>query len=364
MAGGVSGALDMAGIIDQPPHGGDLQAASARYDRPMTQWLDLSTGINPNAYPVPPIAPAAWHNLPYVNSALVAAARAAYAVPDTFAITPTPGSQPVIMALPRLLPKYSVLLPQWGYADHGAAWQAADAHCLRYTSCSAAAQIAAIDAALADNPRQHVVLIQPNNPTGVLLPPAQLRHWAAQLVEGARMIIDETFIDATPAQSVCPEHLHPAMIVLRSVGKFYGLAGLRLGFVLTEPGGGQLVQAELGPWSVSGPAQVVGQQALTDVGWQTQMRLELAQSQHDHAHWLLPLESFTERVTQHLPLFSTCWLLKENARRLVHLAGQQGILVRCLPGDDRLDMLRLGRLQRSDIAGLQRLQHWLQLIAQ
>jgi len=366
VVGGVYLAVGVALMADpiKIEHGGNLQAASARYGIAVQDWLDLSTGINPNGYPVPPIPPAAWHDLPYMADALVQTARAAYAVPATFTLTPTAGSQPVIMALPRLLPDYPVLLPQWGYADHRHAWQASGRRCQFYPSLSAAEQTATIEAALADNPQQHLVLIQPNNPTGVLLPAEQLRRWAAQLGHGARLIVDETFIDATPEQSVCPTQLHPAMIVLRSVGKFFGLAGMRLGCVLAESNWSQLLQAELGPWSVSGPAQVVGQQALADVAWQTHMRAELKQSQQLHAQWLAPLASLAQRPSQHLPLFSTFWLPATVAQRFCDVAGQQGLLLRSLPSAAGLEMVRIGRLRLTDSAGQQRLQQLVQRFMQ
>lgn len=366
MAGGVCGTLGVALMADgfSIEHGGNLQAASTHYGIAVQDWLDLSTGINPNGYPVPPIPPAIWHDLPYVADTLVQTARAAYAVPKAFTVTPTAGSQPVIMALPRLLPVYPVLLPQWGYADHRLAWQASASTCHYYPSASAAEQIAAIDAALASHPQQHLVLIQPNNPTGVLLSAAQLHRWADQLGHGARLIVDETFIDATPEQSVCPTELHPAMIVLRSVGKFFGLAGMRLGCVLAESNWSQHLQAELGPWSVSGPAQWVGQQALADVAWQNQMRAELKQSQQLHAQWLAPLASLAQRPSQHLPLFSTFWLPATVAQRFCDVAGQQGLLLRSLPGEAGLEMVRIGRLRVTDSAGQQRLQELVQRFMQ
>ena len=358
MAGGFFDDLGVVVMVKRLTvfHGGDLAAASAHYGVTLEAWLDLSTGINPNGYPVPPMAPSVWHDLPYVREPLLQAARTAYAVPEAFTLTPTSGSQPVIMALPRLLPDYPVLLPQWGYADHRLAWQATGRHCEFYPSASTTEQIAAIDAALARNPQQHLVIIQPNNPTGVLLPAEQLQRWAAQLTGGARLIIDETFIDATPELSVCPVHLHPAMIVLRSVGKFFGLAGVRLGFVLAEPSWSERLQAEQGPWAVSGPAQVVGELALSDSVWQANMRAELARSQQHHAQWLQPLSAFTPRPMQHLPLFSTLWLSTAEAHRLCDLAGAQGILLRALAAEAGLEMVRIGRLRLTDTAGQHRLQ--------
>lgn len=347
----------MADMNNAPPHGGDLAAASARYGHPHGGWLDLSTGINPDAYPIAELPVAAWHDLPYVQPELLATARLAYAMPAASSIVATPGSQPIISSLPKWLPKLPVLLPSLGYADHRLAWQASGGLMQFYPSTQAAAHIAAIDAALAHNSAQHLVVIQPNNPTGLLLPAAQLYQWAQQLSGGGHLIIDETFIDATPAQSVLPEHWHPAMLVLRSVGKFYGLAGLRLGFVIAELNLVERISAELGPWAVSGPAQWVGRQALADIGWQRQMRATLARSQQLHAQWLEPLEAASaEASVQHLPLFSTLSLPRLAAQRWTQWAGERGILVRYGLGEAGLDWVRVGRVSLFDQAGQQRLQ--------
>lgn len=347
----------MVDLNDAPPHGGDLAAASARYGQPHQGWLDLSTGINPEVYPIAELPLSVWHDLPYVRPELLNTARQAYAAPETSTLVATPGSQPVIAALPRWLPELPVLLPALGYADHRLAWQASLAPTQLYPSSQADAQVAAINAALERNSAQHLVLIQPNNPTGVLLPATQLQLWAQQLTAGARLIIDETFIDATPNLSVVPEHWHPAMVVLRSVGKFYGLAGLRLGFVIAESTLAERIMAELGPWSVSGPAQWVGQHALADRGWQQQMCVTLAQGQQLHAQWLAPLVgAISGASVQHLPLFSTLSLPNAVAKQWTHWAAEQGILVRYGVGEAGTDWVRMGRLAGSDLAGQVRLQ--------
>ena len=251
-------------------HGGNLQEAAQRYGRPLTQWLDLSTGINPQPYPAPVLDQLVWHRLPETSSELVAAACAYYGAPDMLAVA---GTQAAIQALPQWRRQQDagkparVVVAAPAYAEHAHRWR------------QAGHQVQEIDYPhLADalDSCDVMVVCNPNNPTGASVTPEVLLHWARRLAErGGWLVVDEAFGDTLPLQSVAAHADMAGLIVLRSVGKFFGLAGLRLGFVAAD---GVLLAGLrdwLGPWAVSGPAQEIGLAALRDKAWQHATRERL-----------------------------------------------------------------------------------------
>ena len=236
-------------------HGGDLATARALFPEAPQPWVDLSTGINPIPYPLPALPLSLWTRLPGADDemALIAAARRAYRVPASAEIVAAPGTQILIELLPRLAPTGPVAILGPTYAEHGHAWRKAG---------YAVREIAAPTGEAAT-----IVAVNPNNPDGRVLPQAELRSIAARCVarEGL-LIVDEAFADFTPEASIVPE-LPDGTIVLRSFGKTYGLAGLRLGFAIGAPESMARLKAALGPWSVAGPALHVGALALSDSDW-------------------------------------------------------------------------------------------------
>ncbi len=247
-------------------HGGKLREAARLYGR--DDWIDLSTGINPHGYPAPALPADAWQRLPEPDPELVAAACAYYGAPD---LLPVAGTQAAIQALPRLRPPCRVTVSAPSYAEHAHAWGKAG-HTLRL------AAYAELDAAVDGS--EVVVVVNPNNPTGETIAPARLLDWAARLgARGGWLVVDEAFGDTDPALSVAAHAGQPGLVVLRSVGKFFGLAGLRLGFVGADAAPLRALADLLGPWAVSGPAQTVALQALRDLDWQrsTSERLHAAE---------------------------------------------------------------------------------------
>ncbi|MEN9986473.1 MAG: hypothetical protein RI925_1975 [Pseudomonadota bacterium] len=251
----------------RPPHGGNLHTAIARFGGTPDDWLDLSAALNPQPYPTPTLDPTLWQHLPPPCPALLDAARAYYHAPHLLAVA---GSQAAIHTLPRLRRPGRVALVSPSYAEHRWGWQAAG-HQLSACSPDAHALLAAA--------AQHDVLVvcQPNNPTGHSYPPELLIHCARQLAaHGGWLVVDEAFIDPTPELSVAADGTHwPGLVVLRSVGKFFGLAGLRLGFVLGHPQLLAALDCALGPWTVSAAAQQIGRLALADPHWPAQARQHL-----------------------------------------------------------------------------------------
>ncbi len=248
-------------------HGGDLLAATRRFGLPPGGWLDLSTGINPDPWPAPALPPAALARLPLEDGHLEAAAAAYY---GSDALLPVPGSQAAIQLLPRLRPPGEVAILGPTYAEHAHRWRAAG-H--RVTETDAAGVEAGLDR------WSVVVVVNPDNPSGRLLAPKRLMAWRAALAErGGWLVVDEAFADLAPDHSLAPQAGAPGLVVLRSLGKFFGLAGLRLGFVLAERAVLDPLAEAIGPWAVSGPARWWGALALLDREWQGRTRARLAEA--------------------------------------------------------------------------------------
>jgi len=243
-------------------HGGRLRSAAQHYGIPLGDWMDLSTGINPQAYPVPALAPEVWLRLPEDDDGLEAAAAAYYGCAE---LLPVAGSQAAIQTLPACFPPGRVVTLAPTYAEHPYAWRG---HALQ------ALPAERIDAAVRD--ADTLLLVQPNNPDGQRFSRRQLLAWQEGLASrGGRLIVDEAFIDAEPDDSLVPLAGSPGLVVLRSVGKFFGLAGARVGFVFAEAALRAQLAERLGPWAVSGPARAVTAAALADRAWQHAARERL-----------------------------------------------------------------------------------------
>ncbi|MCW2246753.1 cobalamin biosynthetic protein CobC [Azospirillum fermentarium] len=247
------------GTKDEPIlHGGDLDAARAAFPGAHEPWLDLSTGINPRPYPLPPLATDAWTRLPGrgEEEGLRRAAAGFYGAPSPDHVAAAPGSQALIQLLPRLRPPGTVAVLGPTYAEHAQAWAQAG-HRVR--------TVAGLDE-LAD--ADVAVVVNPNNPDGRILPPDTLSALAARRhAAGGWLVVDEAFAEVTPQASIAPRAGMPGLVVIRSFGKFFGLAGVRLGFVLAAPALAGTVSAAVGPWAVAGPALAIGTAALNDAAW-------------------------------------------------------------------------------------------------
>lgn len=254
--------------LERPCHGGRLNAAAEQWGRPVEQWLDLSTGINPVGWPVPGIPLSIWRRLPEQNDGLGTVIREWTGAPDTAGCLATSGSQPVIQALPCLRRPCRVAVPTPGYEEHGY-WWARRGH-----------EVVGLSAEAIDERLQEldvVVWIQPNNPTGQVLPHETLLKWHQSLTaRGGWLVVDEAFFIPGKGGSLAGFCDRPGLIVLRSLGKFFGLAGVRAGTVLAEPVLCEQLDACLGPWAVSGPARYLMSTALKDTAWQSEAAVKLA----------------------------------------------------------------------------------------
>ena len=253
-----------------PRHGGDLGFARAHYGEPAGGWLDLSTGVNPWPYPAQPIVAADLARLPDRDALadLIGAARYAYRLPDDTAVVATPGSELAIRLLPSVVaPAGITAIVSPTYVSHAEAWRTAGRPII------AAATVEAVPA-----DTSAVVVGNPNNPDGRVHDPHALVTMAHRLGErgGGLLIVDEAFVDLTPEASLGPYLSGLPAVVLRSFGKFYGLPGLRLGFVAGHPALVARLAALLGDWPVSSAAIAIGRAALADTAWQDETRRRLA----------------------------------------------------------------------------------------
>lgn len=234
-------------------------------------WTDLSTGIAPWAYPMAHSAEAAERLPDPADLAALEAAAAAFFGVEPRRVVAVPGSDLALRLLGHILavdqPASRAAVVRPGYSGHESMW-GADA----VTRCSADALVAMAQT------HDVLVLARPNNPDAAITDRTQL-HVAASLLaaRGGHLIVDEAFADASGHDSLAGCDW-PGLIVLRSFGKFFGLAGLRLGFVIAPPAIGDRLRALIGDWPISGPALATGLAAYRDAAWHRAQRARLAQA--------------------------------------------------------------------------------------
>lgn len=233
-------------------HGGGLDAAMAQHGGARGDWLDLSTGINPVPYPLGDLPDHAWASLPDKSAfaALETAARRFWSVPDGADILASPGASAAIARIPSLAPVARAVIPTPTYNEHAAAFRAQGWDVVE------------------DGEGAACVIVHPNNPDG--------REWQTPVCDGTLTVIDESFCDVSPEISHMNCATNPGTLILKSFGKFWGLAGLRLGFVIGDPVLIAKLREAIGPWQVSGPALAIGARALADQAWATETRARLA----------------------------------------------------------------------------------------
>ena len=286
--------------------------AAEKYGITLEDWLDLSTGINPNGWPVPCIPAECWHRLPEDNDDLLNAAQAYY---KNMSVLPVAGSQAAIQTLPQVRAACCVGVMHPAYAEHAASWQKNGHNVRIIEENSINRQLHQLDV---------VILINPNNPTGKLWAPETLLAWHAQLRKrDGWLIVDEAFIDSTPELSLSALPTRPGLIVLRSIGKFFGLAGIRCGAVLAEAELLEALKEKLGPWTIGHPSRYVAIGALQDRIWQQDTAIALKQ-QRQQLNELLNASGWPPQGG--CDLFQ--WIKTKSAPALHELLAHQGILTR------------------------------------
>lgn len=293
-------------------HGGRLLEAAQQYHIPLSDWLDLSTGINPNGYPIPAIPDSIWQRLPEEQDKLIAAAQQYYQCQSILAVA---GSQAAIQSLPLLKPRGTACIVTPSYAEHAYAWKKAGHHTREIAISDIDKQIDQIDS---------LILINPNNPTADIFTAKQCLGWLERLNQRQGwLIIDEAFIDCRPELSLSKLSPLKGLIILRSIGKFFGLAGLRAGFVLAETDVLNSLNELLGPWALSNPSRFVCIHALQNLTWQNQTRLHL-QQQSQRLNRLLT--QYQLKPTGSTQLFQ--WVQTEHADYIHQRLAKQAVFTR------------------------------------
>ncbi|MGX9865500.1 threonine-phosphate decarboxylase CobD [Pseudomonas moraviensis] len=293
-------------------HGGRLRKAALDYGIAEADWLDLSSGLAPWPFAIPEIPLRAWARLPETDDGLEQAACDYYGAAQ---VLPVAGSQMAIQLLPRLrrAGKVGVLSPC--YAEHAEAWRRSGYIVREVLEQEVEFFLDSLDV---------LVVVNPNNPTGLSLTPARLLDWHARLAQrGGWLVVDEAFMDNTPQLSLAPYAHQVGLVVLRSFGKFFGLAGVRLGFVLAERKLLKLLAEQVGPWAVSGPTRVLGAACLQDTEGHTRQRIRSDQASERLAA-LLTRCGFAPQGG--CALFQ--WLITEQAEALHEFLARRGILLR------------------------------------
>lgn len=324
-------------------HGGALDQARARFGEPQEGWLDLSTGISPWPYPIGDLGPDVWHRLPGRDAvaAMCAAAASYYGVSDPSHLVPAPGSQALIQMVPRLLAPCPVGVVGFTYAEHAVAWASCGHRVITIDPDG-------LDAAVKADTVRVIVLVNPNNPDGRVIAADRLLWLAERLGQrGGILVVDEAFADQEPSSSVASAAGRPGLLILRSFGKFFGLAGLRLGFALGPNNLIAALERAFGPWSVSGPAIEIARRAFADGAWQeaARERMAVAADRLDavlKASSLMPLGGTRlYRLASH-----------HDAAAIYEACGRAGILLRRFNAQP--SWLRVGLAQ--DASGLKRLE--------
>ena len=307
-------------------HGGALEVARRLAPNAPKPWIDLSTGINPHAYPLPDLEPESWTRLPESGALAkleaVAARRYGAAAGSVVA---GPGSQALIQALSRILPDEAIGALGPTYSGFASGFGATGA---RFVEVNQLEELDGFDVA---------IVVNPNNPDGRFTPRAALLDLHERLAgRGGTLIVDEAFADFdAERESLAPMLPTNRVVVLRSFGKAYGLAGLRLGFALAPPDIIASLRAALGPWPVSGPAIAIGVRALADSDWLEATRARLGQ---EAARLDLLLQNAGWRIIGGTSLFRLA--ARADARAAFEQLLAAGILAR--PFADAPDRVRFG----------------------
>jgi cobalamin biosynthetic protein CobC len=303
--------IDLAPLV----HGGDLAAARTLFPGAPEPFLDLSTGINPNPYPVGQLPPDVFTRLPQ-QDALARLARIAaetYAAPSPAYVAVAPGSQIVMTQLAGLVAKGRALALGPTYAEHARA------------AALAGHKVVAADDVEQLGDAAFAVIVNPNNPDGRLIAKDALLSLAGRLRRrDGLLVVDEAFMEVAPEDASLGDAVGCGnLVVLRSFGKFYGLPGLRLSFALAAPEIAGRLAAALGPWPVSGAAPVIGAEALSDGAWRkaTRASLEAAARRLDAL-----LADAGLDIVGGTNLFRLVWT--REAERIFRRLGERGVLVR------------------------------------
>ncbi|NVK87585.1 MAG: pyridoxal phosphate-dependent class II aminotransferase [Gammaproteobacteria bacterium] len=333
--------------MNQRVHGGRLEQIKQSFPSIAEEWIDLSTGISPRSYPIVELPPECFSRLPEHYRELEQAAQNYYRI---HTLTAVPGSQAAIKVLPKvfqhLIKSHAVYCPAIGYQEHAWAWQDAGFEVRRYQKWGSL---------LKDSHSKIVVLINPNNPSTETIDIKQIQSLANQISNSnGYLIIDEAFADCMMHDETDAWSSMTNVIRLKSLGKFFGLAGLRVGFVAAAPKILQRISDCIGPWAIAGPSAYSATRALQDKLWQQQQRAHLEQQS-------LRLQQLLQQHYQvevrRLPLF--CYFEHKAAQQQWQQLCKLGVYVRLcddhqalrfgLPAQHQFGLLRQRLGQLNDV---------------
>ncbi len=338
---------------NQPVHGGDVQAVCERFGFAVADCLDLSTGMNPDGFPVPPVPDQYYRQLPLASDTdLIAVAKRFYRCKHLVAAA---GSQRLIEILPTLRPSCRVAVPDFGYQEHRYHWQKNHHSVSLYN----AFQPEQLEEKIMEGEVDVLVVINPCNPTAAVIGIETLLRWRQFLAQrGGWLIIDEAFVDMYPHNSFSAYSHLPAVVVLRSLGKFFGLAGLRIGFALAEEKFLRCLSLALGPWSVAGPSQYIAEQALADTQWQYLNRQRVKKNSRRMLMLLQDKLGDCSISIESAMLFIRVVMTRELAEKIASGLAERGIVVRLWvlsESDDATAILRFGLISEDDHRAYERL---------
>jgi len=301
--------LEIINNTTKPLHGGNVTLAAKEFGLPEDQWIDVSTGINRTSYPNTQLGAQIFQALPKISGMdrLLTAAKRFYEVNNS-QVMAGPGTQSILQNLPLLFPKREIFIVTPTYSEHQYTWEQAGNKVLPVNTLNAI-------------PHDVVgVVVNPNNPNGQKYQVEDLLNLSENL---ELLVIDEAFCDYSPDLSVIPHLAKHKILVLRSLGKFFGLAGLRLGFAVGMAEITQHLQTRLGPWAVSSPAIEIGIRALSDTSWVSEMR-KILKSQSLRLNNILKKQNlFILGGTALFTLIKT-----DHASEIFSALATEGILVR------------------------------------
>jgi threonine-phosphate decarboxylase len=316
-------------------HGGNIYAASRDLRCQPASMLDFSASINPLG-----MAPGA---VQVVQASLELATH--YPDPDCYELKQAlgrfhgidpecvcigNGSTELIFLLPKTLALRRALIPGPTFSEYAAAMRAVGGEVsmlLAPPEEEFRIRLSQVAAAL-QRSLDCVWLCNPNNPTGQLWTKAQvLELWKKARRVGASLIVDEAFIDYCEADSVVSEATSRAgLLVLRSFTKFYGMPGLRVGYLVAEPTVIRRIEAMRLPWSVNNLAQVAAIASLNETSYAVRSRQLIIEERPRLAAALagqgwVPCPSSANFLLVRLPSFLKSAAVAAATRR-------QGVLIR------------------------------------
>lgn len=313
-------------------HGGKLLEAAKEYGRPVKDWLDLSTGINHCGWTVPPVPSERWLRLPERDDELEEAAKQYYGSAN---LLPIAGSQAAIQALPKLAKPGKAGFVEPSYNEHRHAWARSGHECKTVLSFADSEKSCLAGTGFYDqecfesvlgrlSELDTLVLCNPNNPTGLRFSSEQITELHRRLAgRGGWLVVDEAFADGGTEKNAAGLAGLDGLIVLRSLGKFFGLAGARVGFIFAWPALLEQLQDEIGPWSVTGPSRWIAAKALNDRTWYERTKFEL---ERRSKRLRTVLSDAGLKPCGGTTMFQ--WVVLDHARALASFFAANGILVR------------------------------------